>query len=138
MSQDHSLLDRLLGVEETVASRTIGPDSDAVVESILSNLDRLLCSRHGAAPAQPEYGLPDIGAMRRNLSGSKAEIADVIRKSIETYEPRLTNVVVAEQEEDEPNPFSLNFTITAYLVGSRERKQFEAQIDNSGKIIVSA
>ncbi len=137
MRREHSLLDRLLGSADRAPSRTLGPDEDALVESIVANLSRLLGARHGAAPAQPGYGLPDLAALRRTLDGSNGVIAEVIGQSIKEYEPRLTDVVVSEQEDDEPNPFSLNFTITAYLVSNRERQQFSAVIDSSGNVNVS-
>lgn len=68
--------------------------------SILSNLGRLLNTRRGALQHLPEYGLPDISEVYRDMPGSVVELQRAIEALLERFEPRLRRVRVEHQATD--------------------------------------
>lgn len=68
--------------------------------SIIANLGRLLNTRRGALAHLPEYGLPDISDVYRDMPGSIVELQRAIEAAVETYEPRLRRVRVEHQATD--------------------------------------
>ncbi|MBI5867781.1 MAG: type VI secretion system baseplate subunit TssE [candidate division Zixibacteria bacterium] len=83
--------------------------------SVLSHLRNMLNSRHGHAPAQPDYGIPDLNEFMYAFPESKEPMRQAIQTSIEKYEPRLKNVR-ATWVPDEDDPLNIRFEITARLV----------------------
>jgi type VI secretion system protein len=83
--------------------------------SVLGHLRNMLNSRHGHAPAQPDYGIPDLNEFMFSFPESKEPMRQAIQTSIEKYEPRLKNVR-ATWVPDEDDPLNIRFEITARLV----------------------
>ncbi len=83
--------------------------------SVLGHLRNMLNSRHGHAPAQPDYGIPDLNEFMYAFPESKEPMRQAIQTSIEKYEPRLKNVR-ATWVPDEDDPLNIRFEITARLV----------------------
>lgn len=86
-------------------------------KSIMDNLTRLLNTRRGTAPIDPNYGLSDLS----NIAGSfavgttEAICAEVVIQ-IEQYEPRLTQPkVTMDKSKNEREVISLRFEVSARL-----------------------
>ncbi|HYR29821.1 MAG TPA: type VI secretion system baseplate subunit TssE, partial [Thermoanaerobaculia bacterium] len=62
-----------------------------------------------------DYGIPDFSTFSAREHNDRARLAIILRKAIEVYEPRLSNVRV-EIEPIVGNDFKLNGTIAADLV----------------------
>jgi type VI secretion system protein len=89
--------------------------------SIISNLDRLMNTRRGALSHLPDYGLPDLSDVYRDMPGSIIELQSAIEAAVETYEPRLRRVRVEHQATDR-YAMQLVFLLTAEsLDGERIR-----------------
>jgi type VI secretion system protein len=89
--------------------------------SIISNLDRLMNTRRGALSHLPDYGLPDLSDVYRDMPGSIIELQGAIESAVETYEPRLRRVRVEHQATDR-YAMQLVFLLTAEsLDGERIR-----------------
>lgn len=74
----------------------------------------MLNSRHGHAPAQPDYGVPDLNEFMFSFPESITTMKQAIERSIEKYEPRLKNVK-ATWVADEENSLNIRFEISARL-----------------------
>ena len=89
--------------------------------SILSNLDRLMNTRQGAISHLPDYGVPDLSDVYREMPGSIPELQQSIAHAVQVYEPRLRQVRVEYQDTDQYT-MQLVFLLTALtLDGDRVR-----------------
>ena len=111
MINERTLLER---IAEPDAGGHLALDVNRLRRSVLSHLRKLLNARHGHAPAQPDYGIPDLNEFMFSMPESIAPMQKAIQKSIEKYEPRLTKVKVA-WAPDEDDPLNIRFEITARI-----------------------
>jgi len=119
MAREESFLDR---VATSLGGGRGGPttteDIDVLAEAVRRNLAKLLNSRQGMSPAQPDYGLPSLTDVPLEGTNALAALRDKIRATIERYEPRLRRVRVSSpQDEEQPDRQKLVFRIDALLVG---------------------
>jgi type VI secretion system protein len=91
--------------------------------SILDNLNRLFNTRQGSIAHLPDYGLPDITEVYRDLPYSIDGLRKAIKAAVEKFEPRLRRVRVDHQKTD-PYAMRLSFLLTAQLLRG-ERVQFQ-------------
>ncbi len=136
MARELSLLDRVK-YPDREDRRSVDPDLGRLAQSVLRNLERLLNSRHGSAPTCPDYGIPSLEDVLHGGTDALRELTADIKRSIETYEPRLRSVrvrLVPRSEEE----VLLRFDITAELMsgGRRSRVHFETRVENSGRLSV--
>ncbi len=68
------------------------------LRSIIDNLHRLFNTRRGSLPHIPDYGLPDISQVYRDLPYSIDGLRIAIKQVVEKYEPRLRRVRVEQQQ----------------------------------------
>lgn len=109
----------------TTAPRlTAGQSRDSLVrKSIVDHLTRLLNTRKGSVPIDPDIGLSDMS----NIAGSFAQgttqtICEEVVLQINQYEPRLRQPKVATSElSQEREVITLRFEISGFLA------------DNNGK-----
>jgi len=94
-----------------------------LLRSISSNLDRLFNTRSGTIQHLPDYGLPDITEIYRDIPDSVAKLQQAIRTTAEKYEPRLRRVRVHHQQTD-PFDMRLIFLIAGELP-DRRKVQFQ-------------
>jgi len=117
-----ALLERLAApdfrpAERAVADRIESSTNDAaVVRSVLFNLRRVLNSREGSAAAQLEFGLPSPQELLQNWPVSREGALVAIRRCLQRYEPRLTEVIVRAVPYA-PGDLALSFQIAARLIG---------------------
>ena len=88
----------------------VGGGTDPV-RSVVSHLGYLFNSRRGALPHLPDYGLPDVSEIYRDLPDSIDPLSSELRRIIERYEPRLARVRV-EHVETDPFAMRLTFLVT--------------------------
>jgi len=136
VARELSLLDRVK-YPDREDRRSVDPDLGRLAQSVLRNLERLLNSRHGSAPTCPDYGIPSLEDVLHGGTDALRELTADIKRSIETYEPRLRSVrvrLVPRSEEE----VLLRFDITAELMsgGRRSRVHFETRVENSGRLSV--
>jgi type VI secretion system protein len=111
-------------------------NTEALAESILHNLTRVLNTRQGGPMIQPQdYGMVDITEISTRFPDSIADVQKAIRITIEKYEPRLKNVQI-EQLSEGNDLQTLKFKITAQLADKKGRDSiyFETVIDPTGEV----
>ncbi|MBI1926582.1 type VI secretion system baseplate subunit TssE [Candidatus Poribacteria bacterium] len=102
-------------------------------QSIIDHLTFLLNTRRGSIGHLPNYGLPDISSVYRDMPQSVQILKRAMREIIEAYEPRLMKPVRVEEEEQERHSgdFILTFLITAEIVDGGSVR-FQTRFKNSG------
>lgn len=64
--------------------------SEILVNSILEHLRRILNTRQGSVPVDPEFGVPDFTNLAGSFStGTTDQIVQDMSRMIQRYEPRL-------------------------------------------------
>jgi type VI secretion system protein len=89
-----SLYDMLLG---HVDGRPLDScdDNELEILSVMANLKRILNTRAGALKHLPDYGLPDLTTVYRNMPASSQQLQAQISTTLLIYEPRIQSVEVA-------------------------------------------
>lgn len=101
------------------------PPGERIIWSIRDNLTRIFSSRAGLLPHLPDYGLPDITEIYRQMPYAIPKLKEAIEATIAEYEPRLKNVRVtyieppatpdqtdATGQKIKKKPFVFEFRIT--------------------------
>lgn len=96
------------------------------LQSILDNLTRLFNSRREALAHIPDYGLPDISQVYRDLPYSRDGLRVAIKEAVEKYEPRLRRVRVEKYEKGEDEEYDMreSFIVTGELLKG-QKVQFQ-------------
>jgi type VI secretion system protein len=68
--------------------------------SVVDHLGYLFNTRRGSLPHVPEYGLPDVAEVYRDMPDSVEPLQNAIREVIERFEPRLRRVRVEPGRHD--------------------------------------
>ena len=94
-------------------------------------------TRRGTVEARPDYGLPDISEMVHSFPRAITDMQEALQHTVETYEPRLTNVRVAHLPSKALD-LVLRFEIAASLVddGDAAPVRFETRVDASRGVSV--
>ncbi len=114
------LFDALSATVPLSASASFENKSEARLQSVVANLTHLLNTRRGTLPHLPDYGLPDLGTIYRNMPDSLEELRTSIQTTVEAYEPRLRRVR-ARPQLSESDSMRLMLVLTAELDGERVR-----------------
>ncbi|OOF20865.1 lysozyme [Salinivibrio proteolyticus] len=93
-------------------SITQGPETRDVVNSIKKNIANVLNTRTGGAQSSPGLGLIDFNDATLESLDLSLRVKLAIKQCLETYEPRLTNILVSS-DYDEHSPLTLRFNIVA-------------------------
>jgi type VI secretion system protein len=89
-----------------------------LIQSVIDHLTRLLNTRRGSIHHLPDYGLPDISGVYRNMPESVQELEYAMQETIEEYEPRLMKPIrIYKQQEEHADGFLLTFVVEAQLAG---------------------
>jgi type VI secretion system protein len=95
------------------------------LRSIIDNLNRLVNTRRGSVSHLPDYGLPDISQVYRELPYSIDGLRTAIKHVVEKYEPRLRRVKVEQQQTREGEyEMRVSFIVTGEL-REGQRVQFQ-------------
>lgn len=131
------LFERLISPEPP-SGRRLTLDVSLLKRSIINHLQHMFNSRHGHAPAQPDFGIPDLNAFMFEFPDSITPMRQAIERSIEKFEPRLKNIK-AVWVRDEENPLNIRFEITARLAidGGNVPLKFATQVGSASSLDVS-
>lgn len=132
---ERTLLQRLIDDEPPVPGRPF--DMSLAVQSILDYLQILMNTRQGAVATRPDFGLPDFNDMVSSFPAAVPAIARAIKHQIDTFEPRLRNVVV-RHVPDPDRPLTLTYRIRAELAisGVEDPVTFETVFGSDGAVRV--
>lgn len=107
---EQRLLERLSGLGDGRA-RSHQTHVEVLIESIRAHLQRILNTRQGSVPIDPNFGVPDFTNLAgSSLSGTTQDIAANITRMVARYEPRLKSVQV-HLAESASEVLSLSFTL---------------------------
>jgi type VI secretion system protein len=129
------LLERLSHIEENPEYRGM-TDPAQVTSSIMEHLQRILNTRQGNAQIDYDYGVPDFTDMAANFSTETVrDLIAEIRRVIQKYEPRLTDVNLVAEKPSE-GQLELRFKIEGRLAGDQRSMtvSFETIVDPDGQI----
>lgn len=117
--------------------RTARTDIGELRDSVILHLKKLLNTRQGSVPIQPEYGMPDLSEFINLFPESITKMQATIASVIEKFEPRLKSVRV-DYKENPDDVLNIKFEITAQLVVPDRDQQsscyFETTVGTSGHI----
>ncbi|MHC5108971.1 MAG: type VI secretion system baseplate subunit TssE [Planctomycetota bacterium] len=140
MAREKSLLDRLSDLDSTQRSRiqpSAQEDLEALMDSIRSNLIRILNARHGMSEALPDYGLPALTDLTEGTGDHVTMVEASIRNAIERYEPRLERVRVARVEnEDAPQVWSFRVDAIMKSQTGKHKVWYQTEVNGSGEFNV--
>ena len=130
---EERLLERIRSIE-LEPSRRGGNDRRLCIDSVLSHLRRLLNTRQGNVLIAADYGIPDFLHFLQSYPESVQEIEQNIKKTIDKFEPRLSETKVTFLP-DEDDTLILRFRISAGLaVGGDRQIYFETVLDTDGRM----
>ena len=134
MSRERSILERLAR-PSTKGQRTLTEDTREITRSVLRNLQHILNSRLGDAPAQPDLGMPSPSEITQASPDAINLVMRNLRACIEKYEPRLSGIDIAHVEAGD-EILTLRFQVTARLVVSRDGAtiSFDTVVNPGGHI----
>ncbi|WP_051305477.1 type VI secretion system baseplate subunit TssE [Desulfogranum mediterraneum] len=132
------LLERIGRLEEPEPQQPLTP-SARQVNSIIAHLLRLLNTRQGSVTIAPDFGVPDMTNIPGDsIQEARQRIEEVIQEVVQKYEPRLKDIRLIMQHEDQEN-FSLRFRLEANLAEQEEIPViFETVVSTEGKISISS
>ncbi len=136
MGCDRTLLERLADPDPS-ARRTIRKDTQSLVESVMRHLQRMLNTRQGHVPIQPEYGMPDITDCAEGSPEAVDRVRRAIRSSLEMFEPRLRRIRITHLPAGDD--LNLHFGITGQIVTENEQisVHFSTTVSPSGNAAIS-
>ncbi len=146
-----SILDRLIDNEPGISNEPVQfrlMDLRQIRSMVIRDLENLLNTRRIIYPPSPEfvelnrsimvYGLSDFTAQSPKNPATRRQLRQDIEKTIALFEPRLRNVKV--QIEGDQEIRSVSFRINAILVIEPESEpiQFDTYFDiNRGEYVIS-
>jgi len=68
--------------------------------SVMDNLTYLFNTRQGSVAHLPDYGLPDLSSVYREVPYSIDGLKQIIQEIVQKYEPRLRHVRVMHQHSE--------------------------------------
>lgn len=109
---EQRLLERIASLGDGRA-RSHQTHVEVMIESIRTHLTRILNTRQGSVPIDPDFGVPDFTNLAgSSIAGSTQEVAASITRMVARYEPRLKAVQV-QLADAGPEVLSLSFTLDA-------------------------
>jgi type VI secretion system protein len=108
-----SLYDMLLGHINGEALEN-HDDNTLEILSVQANIGRILNTRAGALKHVPDYGLPDLTDVYKNLPASVHDLRNQMENTLLKFEPRLHSIDI--EISDKPDPGLLvSFTMVCHL-----------------------
>lgn len=137
MSSERSILERL-SKPATKGQRTLNENTHEITRSVLRNLQHILNTRLGDAPAQPDLGMPSPSEITQASPDAINLVMRNLRACIEKYEPRLSSIDIAHVEAGD-EILTLRFQVTARLVVSKDGHtiSFDTVVNPGGHIRLS-
>ena len=112
-----------------------GDGDGALVQSVIDNLGRLLNTRRGSVGHLPEYGLPDLTEIYRDVPESIEALRRAVREAVEAYEPRLRRVRVTHEASD---PYEMQIVLVLHgELPDRQRIELRTTFSSADVVRVS-
>ncbi len=138
--REKRLMERLMRAGDARGKRRTRNDAEALVSSVTEHVKRILNTRRGTVMTNPEYGLPDFSSLPGKYASPETEmILALIKDAVETYEPRIRDVVVTfEGASDED--LSLFFGLAGAVVHQDEHipLRFITRMEPDSKFSISS
>ena len=133
---DLRLLERVRQWQDNPGTR-VRNHAGTRVNSVVKHLQLLLNSRVGTTLMDGQFGLPDLSDLKLTYPDSLHDMEKTISQTIETYEPRLSQVDVNFVFQDD-RTLNLFFRIEATLLTGEEGTDIvlESSVDTFGKMTV--
>jgi type VI secretion system protein len=108
-----SLYDKLFG---QIDGEPLGSHDDKTLEilSVQANIRRILNTRAGALKHVPDYGLPDLTDVYRNLPSSVNDLQKHMERTLLRFEPRLRAVEIEIDGAPDPG-LKVSFALICHL-----------------------
>ncbi len=133
---EERLLERIANLEVAGEEAESTPAARALA-SVIRHLQKMLNTRRGSVSTAVDYGMPDFTNFPgESMTDTCRRMTAVIKEFVEKYEPRLANVRISFEPE-ENNALSLRFRLEGVL--AREDGipvTLETVVDSSGKVVV--
>ncbi len=121
-----SLFERLEAATDAPAVASGEVDRWAVADSVLANVRRILNARQGCCETRPDFGMPDLNDISREASETIPAIARAVKLQLETFEPRLSQVVVRPLPDvDRPGDFAFAVSAVVRVGDGGEAMKFD-------------
>jgi len=133
--REDRLLERISRWEDGDERRNLAI-ADILLESIIKHLQRILNTRKGSVPIDPEFGVPDFTNLASNYTSNlNVDIERDIRTLLQRYEPRLKSPRLRVLE-DRPDVLSLSFELLgSVMIGNEEVPvRLSTRIGSQGRI----
>lgn len=89
--------------------------TEMLITSIVEHLQRVLNTRQGSVPIDPQFGVPEFTHIASSFQpDSITKLVDNIVTMIRRYEPRLKRVTIVPLT-NEHNPLTLGFSLEAAI-----------------------
>lgn len=134
--QEQRLLERIAHLEMGNTPESKQTNEQRLICSIQSHLLRILNTRQGSVPIDPNFGVPDFTNLAGSFSaGSTPEIVHDLTRMIQLYEPRLMQPKITVAEADN-EVLSLSFQLEG-VVRIADRNipiRLATRVSASGKV----
>jgi len=106
-------------------------------DSILENLTHMCSTRLGTMLTCPDYGIADVSEMIHAFPDAIHIMAQTLRHTIQTYEPRLQQIQVLHVPSEGAD-LTLRFEVRARVVadGAKRTVRFETMLDASRRFTI--
>lgn len=135
------LLERLSALEEPALQAGRPPDRQ-LRDSIVEHLRRLLNTREGSVPIDPEYGMPDMSNIAGSFAlGTTEQLSEAILRQVTRYEPRFRSPKITVQKETR-EVITLRFELSGLVASTQEggsaQQPFSmiVRVNSSGQVFV--
>jgi type VI secretion system protein len=111
---------------------------DIAIDSILSHVRDLLCTRKGAVPISDEFGMPDVFFSQggNNRQGSN-RLTEAIAAAVRGFEPRLKNVSIEDLSRKD-DLLKRRFALRGDIAdASSVALEFEVVVTSEAKVTVT-
>ncbi|MDQ7989601.1 MAG: type VI secretion system baseplate subunit TssE [Candidatus Dactylopiibacterium sp.] len=88
-------------------------DKTQTIVSVMDNLQRILNACEGSLAHLPDYGLPDLTSIFRDLPASAHRLMRAIERTLLRYEPRIARIEIELQPASHEDV--LRYTLVCHL-----------------------
>lgn len=135
------LLERLSALEEPALLAGRSPDRQ-LRDSIVEHLRKLLNTREGSVPIDPNYGMPDMSNIAGSFAlGTTEQLSEAIIRQVARYEPRLKAPKITVEKETR-DVITLRFELSGLVASSQDSGSDQQpysmviRVNSSGQVFV--
>ncbi|NGR07752.1 type VI secretion system baseplate subunit TssE [bacterium SGD-2] len=129
------LLERLSALGTDTAQAQVSR-AEMLINSILNHLQRILNTRQGSVPIDPEFGVPDFTNLAGSFSsGTTEQIMQDMSRMIQQYEPRLRQPrITFSSNQDEVLSLAFSISGTVSIDDRDIPVRLTSQVASNGKV----